>query len=131
MVLALVLTTKAQVDLRESWRIGLDPSERTELVTDGLFALVRNPIFSGMLVFAVGSALAVPSSLAIVGAMAVAVGLELQVRGVEEPYLRQIHGTVYAAYAERVGRFVPRLGRLRPLELCAETLITGACMLSA
>jgi protein-S-isoprenylcysteine O-methyltransferase Ste14 len=32
-----------------SWRIGVDPSERTDLVTGGAFALVRNPIFSAML----------------------------------------------------------------------------------
>lgn len=40
------------------------------------------------------------------------VGLELQVRFVEEPYLLRTHAT-YASYASRVGRFLPGLGRLR------------------
>lgn len=112
MAVALVVTTKAQIDLRDSWRVGVDLSERTDLVTDGLFGLVRNPIFSGMLAFAIGAALAVPSWLAIVGPIAVAIGLELQVRGVEEPYLVQVHGNAYRAYVRRVGRFVPGLGRV-------------------
>jgi protein-S-isoprenylcysteine O-methyltransferase Ste14 len=111
MVLALLVTSKAQVDLRDSWRIGVDQGERTELVTDGTFRVVRNPIFTGMLAFGVGSALVAPSLIAIVGAALIVAGLEIQVRGVEEPYLLQTHGTNYISYAARVGRFLPRLGR--------------------
>ena len=33
-------------------------------------------------------------------------------RFVEEPYLRRAHGEAYRAYAARVGRFLPRIGRL-------------------
>jgi hypothetical protein len=39
------------------------------------------------------------------------VGLQIQVRGVEEPCLRRIHGIAYAQYATGVGRFVPGIGR--------------------
>ena len=42
----------------------------------------------------------------------IALGLELQVRSVEEPYLLRTHGDAYRAYASRVGRFVPGIGRL-------------------
>lgn len=111
MALALAATTKAQVDLRESWRIGVDTTERTDLVTDGVFSLVRNPIFSGMLLFGLGSALAVPNWFALIGLLLLAAGLEVQVRGVEEPYLLRVHGRSYRSYATRVGRFVPGIGR--------------------
>ena len=37
-------------------------------------------------------------------------GSQLQVRLIEEPYLRQTHGSGYVDYASRVGRFVPGLG---------------------
>ena len=95
-----------------SWRIGVDPGERTELVTNGPFALVRNPIFAAMLPTALGLTLLVPSWIAIAGFVGLLVALELQVRVVEEPHLLRVHGASYASYAARVGRFVPGLGRL-------------------
>ena len=106
-------TFYAQVAMGASWRIGVDPAERTQLVTTGPFALVRNPIFAAMLPTAVGLTLLVPSWVALVGFAGLVVALELQVRVVEEPYLRRIHGSAYATYAARVGRFVPGAGRLR------------------
>ena len=101
----------AQLSMGESWRVGVDPGERTELVTDGAFNIVRNPIFSAMLVTAVGLALMVPNWFALAGAAALVGALELQVRIVEEPYLRAVHGAAYRSYERRVGRFVPFLGR--------------------
>lgn len=106
-----VLTLLAQLSMGDSWRIGVDESERTALVTQGAFALARNPIFSAMVVTAVGLTLMVPNVIAIVGLAALLLALELQVRGVEEPYLRKVHGPAYADYERRVGRFVPGLGR--------------------
>ena len=110
----LALTLAAQLGMGTSWRIGVDPSERTDLVTGGLFAVVRNPIYSGMLPASIGIALMVPNVLALAAVAALIVGLEIQTRAVEEPYLLATHGESYRAYASRVGRFVPGLGKLRP-----------------
>lgn len=105
-------TLYAQIAMGSSWRIGVDPSERTDLVTTGPFALVRNPIFSAMLPTALGLVLIVPSWVAIVGFAGLFVAIEVQVRVAEEPYLLHAHGDRYAEYARRVGRFVPGVGRL-------------------
>jgi len=40
------------------------------------------------------------------------VGLQIQVRRVEEPYLIGVHGETYLAYARTVGRFMPWVGYL-------------------
>lgn len=104
-------TLGAQLSMGSSWRIGVDENERTDLVTGGAFELVRNPIFSAMLVTAVGLTMMVPNIIAIIGLAALVVALELQVRGVEEPYLVAVHGDDYLAYKRRVGRFMPRVGR--------------------
>jgi protein-S-isoprenylcysteine O-methyltransferase Ste14 len=111
-IAGIAATLVAQFAMGDSWRIGVDPSERTALVTSGPFALVRNPIFAAMLPTALGLVLMVPSVVAIVGLVALIASLELQVRIVEEPYLRTVHGQSYAEYAGRVGRFVPGLGKL-------------------
>jgi protein-S-isoprenylcysteine O-methyltransferase Ste14 len=109
----LVATFVAQLAMGDAWRIGVDPSERTELVTDGPFGVVRNPIYAAMIPFFFGIALMVPNAMTIAGAVMVLAGLEVQTRLVEEPYLRQTHGEAYADYASRVGRFVPGAGRRR------------------
>lgn len=106
-----LLMLAAQLSMGDSWRIGVDETESTELVTDGAFRIVRNPIFTAMLVTAVGLALMVPNVIAVAGLIALIAALEFQVRGVEEPYLTRVHGQRYVQYAGRVGRFVPALGR--------------------
>ena len=110
--LGFVVTIRAQLEMADSWRIGVDPSERTELVTGGLFRVVRNPIFTGIGLFSLGYALLVPNALALLGVVTGALGIELQVRRLEEPYLLQTHGEAYRLYAARVGRFLPGIGRL-------------------
>ncbi len=112
-VAGVLLTFGAQLAMGDAWRIGVDPEERTELVTSGPFGLVRNPIYSAMIPTVLGLVLMVPNALAIAAFIALVIALELQVRLVEEPYLRQVHGDEYASYAARVGRFVPGLGLLQ------------------
>lgn len=43
-------TLAAQLAMGGSWRIGVEPTERTTLVTDGPFRIVRNPIFAAVAV---------------------------------------------------------------------------------
>ena len=108
--IGVVLTVAAQLAMGRSWRIGVDASERTELVASGLFRVVRNPIFTGLLLTAAGLALLCSSWLAWLSSACLLLALELQVRLVEEPYLTRTHGDAYRAYAKRVGRFWPGVG---------------------
>jgi protein-S-isoprenylcysteine O-methyltransferase Ste14 len=102
----------SQLGMGESWRIGVRDEERTALVTLGWFALCRNPIYTSMIVGWLGIALLVPTWLGIAAVPVIATGLEIQVRFVEEPYLMRTHGDEYRAYASRVGRFLPGIGRM-------------------
>lgn len=102
----------SQFSMGDSWRVGVDESEKTELVTSGLFAWVRNPIFSFMGLSLLGLLLMVPSTLALLACLLTLAGIQIQVRVVEEPYLEKTHGEAYARYCASAGRFVPRVGRL-------------------
>jgi protein-S-isoprenylcysteine O-methyltransferase Ste14 len=104
----------AQLGMGASWRIGVSDDQDTALVTRGWFSIVRNPIYTAMIVGWTGFALIVPTWLAFAAVLVIAVGLELQVRAVEEPYLVRTHGDEYRAYASRVGRFLPGVGRFSP-----------------
>ncbi len=110
-LLGIAATVAAQLAMGTSWRIGVDPGERTELVTDGVFARVRNPIFSAMILAAVGLALLVPNVVSVTAVVVLVAGVTLQVTRVEEPYLRRVHGSRFGDYQRRTGRFVPRLTR--------------------
>ncbi len=112
MVLGSVFTLVAQVEMGSSWRVGVDSSEITDLITTGPFRWVRNPIFAAMLVVLVGLLLTAPNIIACFALVASLAGIELHVRVVEEPYLIRVHGERYLSYARRVGRFVPGLGRI-------------------
>ncbi|QSQ12904.1 methyltransferase family protein [Myxococcus landrumensis] len=113
----LVVVRVAQVQMGASWRIGID-REHTALVTDGLFSVVRNPIFAGMLWVMTGITVVTPSAWTWMAWADYVLLVSLQVR-LEEEHLLGLHGEVYRDYAARVGRFIPGVGRLGAREVVA------------
>lgn len=103
----------AQTGMGASWRIGVEETERTELVTGGAFALVRNPISTAMVAVQLGLTAMVPTWLSVAALGCLVAAVQMQVRLIEEPYLLATHGGSYARYAASTGRFVPQVGRSR------------------
>jgi protein-S-isoprenylcysteine O-methyltransferase Ste14 len=101
----LALMVAAQAQMGASWRIGID-DRATALVTRGLYAWVRNPIFSGMLLALAGIVALAASPATAIAWVAIAQLIAVQVR-LEEQHLQRLHGPAYAEYAARAGRFVP------------------------
>jgi protein-S-isoprenylcysteine O-methyltransferase Ste14 len=109
-VMGTAMTVWAQLDMGDSWRIGVDEGETTTLVRSGLFGRVRNPIFTAMLLFGLGLSLVTPNIVALIAFALLVVSIEVQVRLVEEPYLLRVHGQPYRDYVATVGRFIPHVG---------------------
>ncbi|MEV6821038.1 isoprenylcysteine carboxylmethyltransferase family protein [Nocardiopsis dassonvillei] len=112
MLLGLVAVLVSQAAMGTSWRIGVDEGERTELITHGVFVLVRNPVFTGMGILLAGQALIIPSAASVAALAVFVAAVQVQVRAIEEPYLLRTHGAAYSGYAARTGRFLPGIGRL-------------------
>jgi protein-S-isoprenylcysteine O-methyltransferase Ste14 len=106
-------TVYAQLEMGDSWRIGVDTKETTTLVHTGVFGRIRNPIYTAMFTFGIGIALVTPNLVAFAALILLVATIELHVRRVEEPYLLRTHGEVYRAYAASVGRFIPGVGLIR------------------
>jgi protein-S-isoprenylcysteine O-methyltransferase Ste14 len=89
-----------------SWRFRaqLDPGH--QLATGGPFRFVRHPIYAGLDLLAVGTALWIPVPLTWLGALAMAIGGELRARA-EEPLLERAFGDVFREYRGRTSRFIP------------------------
>jgi protein-S-isoprenylcysteine O-methyltransferase Ste14 len=91
----------------KSWRMGINPDEKTQLIVSGPYGYVRHPIYALQSILALATALAVPSPLMIAVAVTIVALLQWEARR-EEKYLRVHHGRAYDEYCRRVGRFVPR-----------------------
>jgi protein-S-isoprenylcysteine O-methyltransferase Ste14 len=88
-----------------SWRLGIDREQHGPLVTAGVFAWTRNPVYVGLDLVVVGSFLMQGrlSFLALAGIIVAL--LHDQIRR-EERFLVQAHGDAYREYCARVGRYL-------------------------
>ncbi len=81
------------------------------LVTAGVYGLVRHPIYSGLLVLGIGLVVIGASLLHVLAWVALLSVLMTKSRFEERMLAGQYPD--YAAYAARVGRLVPGIGRIR------------------
>ena len=94
--------------MRDSWRAGVSPTDKTELVTRGIYRFSRNPAFLGFDLVYAGLLLMFASWwLALLSCWA-AVMFHLQITRVEEPFLRAAFGEDYRRYESRVRRYLGR-----------------------
>jgi protein-S-isoprenylcysteine O-methyltransferase Ste14 len=91
------------------------PVAENELQTTGVYALLRHPMYVGILFFAVGCATMARSVPRIV--VACALGLLLRAQSiVEERRMRERHGKAWDAYVASTPRFVPTALDRLPLD---------------
>jgi len=81
-----------------------------QLVTSGLFAVVRNPIMTGELLVIWAEVIYFASLGIALYAGAISVAAHVLVVHVEEPELRERFGEDYDQYCRRVPRWLPRFG---------------------
>jgi len=109
---AIIIGFIAQLQMGASWRIGVDQEEHTALITDGIFAYVRNPIYSTVYLLAIGLVILIPHWAMLASAVFAYFTIDTQVRYIEEPYLKRHHGEAYVReYFGRVNRYFPNLLR--------------------
>lgn len=80
-----------------------------KLVTNGLYRLVRNPMFGGFFVFIIGLGFwlrSIPLGLLLVPLFVILLSRYLQ--AIEEPELEKRFGKEYVEYRDRTPRFFPR-----------------------
>jgi protein-S-isoprenylcysteine O-methyltransferase Ste14 len=105
LVLALIWVLVAQLQMGDSWRIGIDEKSESALVQHGLFAVSRNPIFLGMLVMLVGMLLILPTAATLTVSALGFVLIHVQVR-LEEDFLAEKYGEDYRKYQMSVHRWI-------------------------
>lgn len=79
------------------------------LTSNGLYAKVRNPAFTGMVVAMAGALVMAPTALGVLATVLTVAAVQIQARAVREPGLTEALGEEYASYVSRTGRFLPRV----------------------
>lgn len=80
---------------------------RGQLITDGAYGIVRNPIYASMMWFILPAAACLSRNpLYLLTAVVLGIGVQIFIRA-EERQLGQVFGREYADYLARVDRLVP------------------------
>ena len=93
--------------MKDSWRAGIPDRDRTELVTDGIYAFSRNPAFLGFDLQYVGVLLMFCNLLTATFTVFAVSMLHLQILQ-EERYLTATFGAEYLKYRHQVLRYLGR-----------------------
>jgi len=96
------------VAMGDTWRIGVNAQEKTNLVERGPYRWIRHPIYGFQLVMLAGAALLLPTVLSF-GILALHLVCALIKAVDEEDYLKTVHGQIYTDYMARTGRLLPKL----------------------
>ncbi len=89
-----------------SWRFRATLDKSHQLAIGGPFRILRHPIYMGLNLLALGTALWVPAPIVWAAFVLMAIGSDLRARA-EETVLKQAFGPSYSEYCARTRRFVP------------------------
>ncbi|MBG9979712.1 isoprenylcysteine carboxylmethyltransferase family protein [Facklamia sp. DSM 111018] len=94
--------------MKDSWRAGVSETDKTELVTEGIYQFSRNPAFVGFYLVYIGILLMFYSRLLLVVTLFTLLLFHCQIILVEEPFLIKTFGTAYLDYQKKVNRYIGR-----------------------
>jgi protein-S-isoprenylcysteine O-methyltransferase Ste14 len=107
-VAGLLFAVWARVHLGRNWSRSVTIKQGHELITTGPYAVVRHPIYTGILAGFLGTAIAISQvrGFIVVGLIFVVFWLKLRM---EEAWMRSQFGETYATYARKTAALVPYL----------------------
>jgi protein-S-isoprenylcysteine O-methyltransferase Ste14 len=101
----LILFLLSLISFGRSFRVGIDPDYPDKLVTTGIFALSRNPIYVAFGIVLLGQFLLFSNWILFIYLLTAVCLFHRQVL-LEEEFLKQHYGQEYLAYCARVRRYL-------------------------
>lgn len=109
--LSLILFVSSLINLKNSWRIGIDKNTTDQLITSGIYKIIRHPIYTSFKMALIATLLIFPNIyFLLIGALAF-LGFTF-IALLEEDFLRKHFGKTYESYLKKTGRFYPRLYKI-------------------
>ena len=107
-IIGVAVFATSVLTMRDSWRAGVSKTDKTELVTRGIYQISRNPAFLGFDFVYIGIAMMFFNwGLFIVSVFAM-IMFHLQIVNVEEDFLLEAFGDAYLCYKKKVCRYFGR-----------------------
>jgi protein-S-isoprenylcysteine O-methyltransferase Ste14 len=110
MIPMLWLLWKAHADLGQAWTPTVEITEQHKLVTGGVYAVIRHPIYAAIWLWGIAQALLLTNWIAGPAALVLFVPLYFTRVPREEQLMLDHYGDEYRAYMGRTGRVLPRRG---------------------
>lgn len=107
-IAGVVVFVTAVLTMRDNWRAGVSETDKTEIVTNGIFSISRNPAFLGFDLVYLGILLMFFNPILLVLSGFAALMLHLQIVNVEENHMLIAFGDDYLKYKKRVWRYFGR-----------------------
>ena len=106
MLAGFAFTAWARIVLGRNWSSTVTLKENHELIVSGPYALVRHPIYTGLMIMFVGTAVAIGQWRGVVAVVLVLISFLIKLR-IEEQWMTELFGAQYDAYRKRVAMLIP------------------------
>jgi protein-S-isoprenylcysteine O-methyltransferase Ste14 len=101
------LFRRSHKDLGRNWSVTLEVREGHQLVTGGVYAHVRHPMYASFFLWGIAQALLIPNWIAGLSGLLAVLALYAVRQSREEAMMRQTFGVEYDAYCVRTKRLIP------------------------
>ncbi len=101
------LFRRSHKDLGKNWSVTLEVREGHQLVTGGVYAHVRHPMYASFLLWGITQALLIPNWIAGLAGLVAVMALYAVRQSREEAMMRDTFGADYDAYCARTKRLIP------------------------
>jgi protein-S-isoprenylcysteine O-methyltransferase Ste14 len=106
-VAALAASYHCWREMGSSWRIGIDPNEKTRMIVSGAYRYLRHPIYALSILLILGTLATAPTPVMLVTVAVQFTLMQIEARR-EEKFMLRAHGESYSNYMKSTGRFLPR-----------------------
>ncbi len=106
MLAGFAFTAWARVTLGRNWSGTVTLKENHELIENGPYAWVRHPIYTGLLIMFVGTAIPIAELRGAVAVLLVLLSFLIKLR-IEERWMTELFRAKYDSYCKRVAMLIP------------------------
>ncbi|THV24995.1 protein-S-isoprenylcysteine O-methyltransferase [Peteryoungia ipomoeae] len=101
------LFRRSHKDLGRNWSVTLEVREGHQLVTQGVYAFMRHPMYASFFLWGIAQALLIPNWIAGLAGLTAVAALYAVRQEKEEAMMRETFGAQYDAYCQRTRRLIP------------------------